>query len=311
MPAVSMVGTWCGCPPDAGTTPRRTASSGGGRPRSEQRLASRRACSRFARSSAMADLGTHSVSSSSARPRPPLWPRSASAALSAASAAFTLACASSTSLSDVFCCAFWRRRVALFQRFLTAFSERPGSSLAILVQLLPHLPCASTRIASSSSVQPPFFRDGSRWLNQRSRHCLPMRPGMRSATSLHLPMPASMQSMTPWSSSLVHGPLMSPGARTFCQRWRHCVALRWPPRYSAAMSFQFCGPNCCTAARRRWSSSFVHRPPPPKPLTEPPPDPAPAFSFFRFWRPDDPLWCLPPLPMLFVGDTSTKSSRPS
>ena len=30
MPAVSMVGTWCGCPPDAGTMPRRIASSGSG-----------------------------------------------------------------------------------------------------------------------------------------------------------------------------------------------------------------------------------------------------------------------------------------
>ena len=153
IPAVSIVGTWCGCPPDAGTTPRRTASSGGGSPKSEQRFASIRACSRFALSKAMALFGTHSVSSSSARPRPPLWPRSASAALSAASAALTLACASRTSFSCVFCCAFCRRRVALFQRFFTAFSERPGKSLAIFVQLLPHFACASSEV-----VRPPLRR---------------------------------------------------------------------------------------------------------------------------------------------------------
>mmetsp|Transcript_14881 Transcript_14881/g.27623 ORF Transcript_14881/g.27623 Transcript_14881/m.27623 type:complete len:202 (-) Transcript_14881:317-922(-) len=88
-----------------------------------------------------------------------------------------------------------RRRVALFHRFFTAFSDLPGRSLAIFVQQLPHLACASTKMASSSSVHPPFFSEGSRWLNQRSRHCFPMRPGILSAISLHLVMPASMQSI--------------------------------------------------------------------------------------------------------------------
>lgn len=47
----------------------------------------------------------------------------------------------------------------------------PGSNLAIFVQELPHFIWASTKMASSSSVHPPFLRAGSRWLNQRSRHC--------------------------------------------------------------------------------------------------------------------------------------------
>mmetsp|Transcript_105987 Transcript_105987/g.306667 ORF Transcript_105987/g.306667 Transcript_105987/m.306667 type:complete len:369 (+) Transcript_105987:1648-2754(+) len=193
---------------------------------------------RRARSRAIADLGTHSVSSSSAfSRREPFAPpfaapstRWASASRSALSAAWTLAAASWASFSAVRCWAFWRRRVAEFQRFFTAFSERPGSSLAILVHELPHLDCASTSTASSSSVQPPFLSDGSRWLNHLSLHCLPMRPGMRSAISDHLVMPASMQSMMIWSSSLVHGPLTRPGCSTFCQRWRHCTSERWSPR---------------------------------------------------------------------------------
>mmetsp|Transcript_5938 Transcript_5938/g.10052 ORF Transcript_5938/g.10052 Transcript_5938/m.10052 type:complete len:396 (-) Transcript_5938:68-1255(-) len=101
---------------------------------------------RRARSSAMADFGTHSVSSSSAlRPRRAFEPfaapstRCASASRSALSAACTLAAASCASFSAVRCCAFWRRRVAEFHRFFTAFSDRPGSSLAILVHELPHL----------------------------------------------------------------------------------------------------------------------------------------------------------------------------
>mmetsp|Transcript_23010 Transcript_23010/g.66942 ORF Transcript_23010/g.66942 Transcript_23010/m.66942 type:complete len:347 (-) Transcript_23010:850-1890(-) len=196
--------------------------------------ASSRSCCRFARNKATADLGTHSVSSSSFTPtRAPdavASIRRASASFSACSAALTLAAASMRIASWVFWVAFCRRRVAEFHRFFTAFSLRPGRSLAIFVQLLPHLDCASTRTASSSSVQPPFLRDGSRWLNHRSRHCFPIRPGMRSAISDHLVMPASMQSMMIWSSSFVHGPLTSPGCKTFCQRWRHCTSERWSLR---------------------------------------------------------------------------------
>mmetsp|Transcript_13020 Transcript_13020/g.25864 ORF Transcript_13020/g.25864 Transcript_13020/m.25864 type:complete len:203 (-) Transcript_13020:976-1584(-) len=122
--------------------------------------------------------------------------------------------------------------VALFHLFFTAFSDLPGKSFAIFVQQFPHLAWASTSIASSSSVQPPFFKLGSRWLNQRSRHCLPILPGMRSAISDHFVIPASMQSMMIWSSSFVHGPLTNPGCRTFCHLWRHWTSLLWSPRKS-------------------------------------------------------------------------------
>mmetsp|Transcript_10300 Transcript_10300/g.34039 ORF Transcript_10300/g.34039 Transcript_10300/m.34039 type:complete len:232 (-) Transcript_10300:882-1577(-) len=54
------------------------------------------------------------------------------------------------------------RRKAEFQRFLTAFSARPGSSLAIFVQAFPQRCWASANIVSSSWVQPPFLRLGSR-----------------------------------------------------------------------------------------------------------------------------------------------------
>mmetsp|Transcript_83580 Transcript_83580/g.167403 ORF Transcript_83580/g.167403 Transcript_83580/m.167403 type:complete len:267 (-) Transcript_83580:292-1092(-) len=100
--------------------------------------------------------------------------------------------------------------IVLSHRLITAFVERPSKSFAIFSQLFPHLPCASTKIASSSPVQPPFFSDGSSWLNQRSRHCLPTRPWMWSAIASHFVTPTSMQSMIIWSSSLVHGSFTRP-----------------------------------------------------------------------------------------------------
>ena len=45
------------------------------------------------------------------------------------------------------------RHASEFQRFLTAFSERLGRSFAMCLHALPQRACASTRIASSSSVQ--------------------------------------------------------------------------------------------------------------------------------------------------------------
>lgn len=134
---------------------------------------------------------------------------------------------------------------AEFHRFLTVFSDLPGSNFAILVQLrnmggvctqprlrrmssardtigheqsamtndeparassqrtsrarailretlmygkthlFPKRAWPWTRISSSSGVQLDFLRVGSRWLNQRSRHCFPTRPSTRSAISDH------------------------------------------------------------------------------------------------------------------------------
>ena len=72
---------------------------------------------------------------------------------------------------------------------------------------LPRTRCVSKRTASSSGVQSPFLMSGSRWLNHRSRHCLPMRPGSCAAITLHLMFPApwrSTMSRTTRSSAAVH-----------------------------------------------------------------------------------------------------------
>ena len=65
----------------------------------------------------------------------------------------------------------------LFQWFLIALSVRPGRCLAISAHLFPCSLCARCRVSSSSSVHGSFLIDGSSWLCQRSRHCLPLRPG--------------------------------------------------------------------------------------------------------------------------------------
>ena len=61
--------------------------------------------------------------------------------------------------------------------------------------LLPSLMCASMRIASSSSLQASRFMSGRSWLCQRSRHCLPIRPGKDRAMVLHCPSPSSLTSL--------------------------------------------------------------------------------------------------------------------
>mmetsp|Transcript_10265 Transcript_10265/g.29298 ORF Transcript_10265/g.29298 Transcript_10265/m.29298 type:complete len:307 (-) Transcript_10265:9-929(-) len=105
--------------------------------------------------------------------------------------------------------------------------------------------------------------DGSRWLNQRSRHCLPMRPGSSAAMTLHLMFPtpwARTMSETMRSSSSVQGPLCRPGRSTLFQRCRHCTSDLTGPRSSATF-FQFFAPCCSTMARSLSSSSRDHLPP--------------------------------------------------
>ena len=80
-------------------------------------------------------------------------------------------------------------------------------------------------IRSSSLVHPPFLMDGSSWLNHLSRHCLPMRPGMRSAISDHLVIPALIHAIIVWSSSFVHRPLTRPGLKA-CEMSRGCPIRR-------------------------------------------------------------------------------------
>ena len=97
--------------------------------------------------------------------------------------------------------------------------------------------CASMIAMSSSSDQRSFLMLGFRWLCQRSRHCLPMRPGSFCAMS--------DQFFGPWcpticftssSSSCVQGPFTRLGFSTFCQRCRHCTSVR--SRKKPAIFFQ-------------------------------------------------------------------------
>mmetsp|Transcript_5531 Transcript_5531/g.16754 ORF Transcript_5531/g.16754 Transcript_5531/m.16754 type:complete len:223 (-) Transcript_5531:789-1457(-) len=131
------------------------------------------------------------------------------------------------------------RRKAEFQRFFTAFSALPGSNLAIFVQALPQRCCASASMVSSSCVQPPFFRFGSRWFVQRSRHCLPILPGILSAICIQVRPPSFMHAIMILSSSSVKAPFTRPALSTFCHRCKHCTSLRpWPARCCSAILFQ-------------------------------------------------------------------------
>lgn len=107
-----------------------------------------------------------------------------------------------------------------YQWFLTWLSVRPGRRLAISDHLLPSSLWASDIIRSSSSVQPFLFIQGSKWLCQRSRHCLPLRPGIpawarRSAIAAQLFVPYSV---TIWriasSSASVQARLLLPQKNT-------------------------------------------------------------------------------------------------
>src|SRR5262249_5834695 len=140
-------------------------------------------------------------------------------------------------------------------------SVRPGSSLAISAHLFPSRPWASTRIASSSPVQLALLIDGLRWLCQRSRHCLPMRPTRCDAISAHLFGPYSCTSCASRAaSSGVHGPLTSSGSSTLCHRCMHCPPLS-PANSSATFFHSTPDPCCCCACTA--SRSISSCPPPP------------------------------------------------
>lgn len=80
---------------------------------------------------------------------------------------FRLACDGSPAL---------RRRWAEFHRFFTEFSDRPCMNCDTSFHRGPCFPTNSPSFASSSWDQASLVTVGSRWLNHRSRHCLPMRP---------------------------------------------------------------------------------------------------------------------------------------
>lgn len=111
--------------------------------------------------------------------------------------------------------------LALCQWFLTSFSERPGSILAIWVHLLPSSSCAELRMRSSSAVQATFFtRLGSMLLTKRVRTCSELRPGSLAAISGH-ESPCFSQSIMILSSAAVNGFLSVEGS-IFFQRALHC-----------------------------------------------------------------------------------------
>ena len=82
--------------------------------------------------------------------------------------------------------------------------DRSSSGGAYLV---PSFACSLRIVSSSSGVHAPFLRDGSRLLHQRSRHCLPVRPGSMDAIRAQCLPPYWPTSSTSCSSSLaLHGP---------------------------------------------------------------------------------------------------------
>ena len=123
----------------------------------------------------------------------------------------------------------------------------PGNIFAISAHLFPTVIWASRIILSSSSLQASLQISGLRWLCQRSRHCLPIRPGSWLAISDHFLAPYfSTSSSTFRSSSAVHGPLTSVGFNTFCHLCRHCTSVLSGSR--CEINFQFFAPCSSTAA---------------------------------------------------------------
>ena len=83
------------------------------------------------------------------------------------------------------------RRSVAFQWFLTAFSVRPSMTLAMSAHLLPTRLWAWMSWPSSVSLHASRLMSGLSWLCQRSRHCLPIRPGKYLAITLQFPWPCS------------------------------------------------------------------------------------------------------------------------
>mmetsp|Transcript_39608 Transcript_39608/g.92588 ORF Transcript_39608/g.92588 Transcript_39608/m.92588 type:complete len:264 (-) Transcript_39608:108-899(-) len=146
-------------------------------------------------------------------------------------------CTRRSSKPAISCCCRMIRLQVEYQRFFTELSLRPGSDLAISAHLVPSFACISKMIMSSCGVHEPFFSVGSRLLHQRSRHCLPVRPGSMLAMRAQCLPPYCFTSSTSWASSVGHqGPLTFSAFSTFCHLSMHCIAVR--PSSSAAISSQ-------------------------------------------------------------------------
>ena len=110
--------------------------------------------------------------------------------------------------------------------FLIELSVLPGNSFAISAHLFPTLQCSLSMILSSSCVHFDRLMSGFRWLCHLSRHCLPILPVKEAAIILQFLAPFFLTiSITIWSSSGVHGPLMSFGFRTFCHLCSHWTSV--------------------------------------------------------------------------------------
>ena len=131
---------------------------------------------------------------------------------------------SSTPLSSTNFCAR-RSAVRLFALylFLMSLSLRPSKRFTISDQRVPISATAWAIMMSSIVVHFDFLIWGARWLCQRSRHCLPVRPGTLLAISVQVFVP--MLSTTPTSirsSSAFHGRRMDillavdPSGPTLC-----------------------------------------------------------------------------------------------
>jgi len=117
--------------------------------------------------------------------------------------------------------------------------DRSASGGAYLV---PSFECSLRIVSSSSGVHAPFLSDGSRLLHQRSRHCLPVRPGSMDAIRAQCLPPYWPTSSTSCSSSLaLHGPAQATAeegrqARTHGRAVRGLVSRRPRPSTMGAMA---------------------------------------------------------------------------
>ena len=90
-----------------------------------------------------------------------------------------------------------------------SLSLRPSKRFTISDQRVPISATAWAIMMSSIIVHFDFLIWGARWLCQRSRHCLPVRPGTLLAISVQVFVPMLSTALTSiWSSSAFQGRLM-------------------------------------------------------------------------------------------------------
>ena len=134
--------------------------------------------------------------------------------------------------------------------------------------MVDHLvPCSRTESMisrSSSAVHSPFFTSGARWLNQRSRHCFPIRPGRNAATFVHRPAPCSCTTrVSIASSSEVHACFFvrSFGLPSRTEPSCSGSASAVPPACAAA-AIGLCATSDVAIGMRSWPKSSPVRAPP-------------------------------------------------